>query len=58
MATSVQTVDAALSYVDKHSTQFLEDLKDFLRKKSKEAPLPELQLEAIRRELPWPEKEE
>jgi hypothetical protein len=34
------------------------DLKDFLRKKSKEAPLPELQLEAIRRELPQPQQEE
>ncbi len=31
MATSVQAVDAALAYVDKHSARFLEDLKDFLR---------------------------
>jgi len=34
------------------------DLKDFLRRKSKEKPLPELQVEAIRRELPQPQREE
>jgi hypothetical protein len=34
------------------------DLKDFLRRKSKEKPLPELQLEAIRRVLPQPQREE
>jgi hypothetical protein len=34
------------------------DLKDFLRVKSKEEPLGELTLDAIRKALPQPEREE
>jgi hypothetical protein len=34
------------------------DLKEFLKTKAKENPLPPLQLEAVRKALPQPDKEE